>query len=240
MKEEDYWQSIEDFCDLCEEVLGNNFVSFILIGSLSTGDFVPAWSDVDSFLIVKDDSQDTVEKRDSITKTITEKYPYYQTDRGSWFCAMITTKDYFVNPEKITNVLNLWDVKHYGKVVRGENFLDEIELPPLDPEWLDNHTKWMMDFLKKEKGASPFWKTKNSIGFILCSARNMLLKKGLYFKRYEDICAEFGILYPKEAQIVGKAGNLRQNWLELKDAEIDVDGLYKNALEFLEWCGRND
>ncbi len=178
MREEDYWQSIEDFCDLCEEVLGDNFISFMVIGSIGAGDCVPGWSDVDSYLVLKERKPDDEKKVKSMIETITQKYPYYKVDRGSWFTVMVETREFFMEP--YAEPLTLWDVKKYSKIARGEDLRDEIELPPLDRAWADKNTEWMLDFLRKEKNASSFWKTRNSIGFILCGARNVLLKNGLY------------------------------------------------------------
>ena len=236
MTEEDYWQSIEDFCDMCEEVLQDNFVSFIVIGSIGADDLVPGWSDVDAFLIVKEKTPEILEKVKAIIDEITNEYPYYKVDRGSWFTVMVENKNFFLEPDIQNSWLNIWDAVHYGKVARGEDFLDEITLPPLDMTWPDKNTKWMLDFLKRDQDASSFWKIRNSIGFILCGARNVLLKKGIYMKKYPDIINEFQRHYPATGSIVAVAGKYRSSWLEFQYSEIDVDSFYNNAINFLEWC----
>ncbi|MFH0815317.1 MAG: GrpB family protein [Methanobacteriota archaeon] len=236
MSSEDYWQSIEDFCDLCEENIHDQFVSFIVIGSVGANDFIPGWSDVDAFLIVKEASSDLAQQIDSMIKTIVIKYPYYQTDRGPWFCPMTTTKSNFVNPVEMTNPLNLWDVRHYGRFIRGEDFKDEIKLPELDKSWPDENTAWMLDFLKRDKDASPFWQLRNSIGFTLCGARNTLLKNGIYLKKYGEIVSAFYHRYPEGHTIVREVHDYRRNWSEWRNKSVEVARIYREALDFLAWC----
>ena len=234
MKSDDYWQSIEDFCDLCEDNLGDNFVSFIIIGSIGASDLVPGWSDVDSYLVLKEKMPDSEKKIKSMIEEITQKYPYYQTDRGSWFTVMVETKDFFLNPD--AEFLTLWDVKDYSKIARGEDFRNGLQNPEPDRSWPDKNTNWMLDFLKNEQDASSFWKIKNSIGFILCGARNVLLKNDLYYKKYDEILTEFAKLYPERMEIVKEASQYRNNWLNIKETDIDHEKLYEEALIFLEWC----
>lgn len=231
----EYWDSVEYFCVLCQEHLSEEFVSFIVVGSLSVGDIVPGWSDVDGYLVVESVTDEVRNKVTAISNAIAEKYPFYKTDRGSRFCALVVSKDEVLKGGGQVSFLSHWDLKRYGVVACGENFIRQLPEPNIEMDWLDNHTEWMLDFLKKDKDASTFWKGRNAIGFIITGARNAILKKRKYAKKKDEIVEVFSRLFPEKADLLIRAMDYRLNWLGIQKDKEAIDIIYDEAVEFLQW-----
>ena len=53
LSKEIYYQAVRKFGRKIKQELKDNFVSYVVIGSLGRGDVVPGWSDIDSVLVVK-------------------------------------------------------------------------------------------------------------------------------------------------------------------------------------------
>ncbi|MBI5000563.1 MAG: hypothetical protein HZB92_03415 [Euryarchaeota archaeon] len=231
----DYWDSVNYFCALCKKELSDAFVSFIVTGSLSVGDIVPGWSDVDAFLVAKSGDASIDAKVKGLVDRVTEKYPFYSTDRGSMFCVMVATLDEVLGMKGEVSFLTQWDLKRHGAVACGADIKGDIPEPPLDKEWLDNNTDWMIDFLSREKDNSPFWKGRNAIGFIIAGARNAILKRGKYAKAKDEIERAFGQMFPGKVELVSRAMECRWRWGEIQEDGKLIEALYDDASLFLKW-----
>ncbi len=231
----EYWESVEYFCGLCREALPDAFVSLIVVGSLGAGDAVPGWSDVDAYLVVTEATRGVRETAARLQRRVTERFPAYKTDRGSRFCVFVHPRREVLGGSEDVSFLARWDLKRSGVVACGEDLPALLGDPPLDREWLDRHTAWMIDFLARERDAPSHWRGVNAIGFILSGARVAILKRGEYAKRKDEIARIFARLYPAMAGTLRRAMEDRLRWPEVEGDEAEIDGVYEDATDFLRW-----
>ncbi|OGS51133.1 MAG: hypothetical protein A3K65_02320 [Euryarchaeota archaeon RBG_16_68_12] len=231
----EYWESVEYFCALCREALPDVLVSFIVVGSLGAGDAVPGWSDVDAHLVVREATREVRETAARLQRRVTERFPAFQTDRGSRFCVFVHSRREVLEGSEDVSFLAQWDLKRIGVVACGEDLPALLGDPPLDKGWLDRHTEWMIGFLARERDAPSHWKGVNAIGFILSGARVAILKRGEYAKRKDEIAGIFTRLYPERAATLGRAMEDRLRWPEVEGDEAEIDGVYEEATDFLWW-----
>jgi len=233
----DYWASVEEFCRLCQRELPDRFVSCIIVGSLSTGDIVPGWSDVDAYLVLdaaKDDSSDRVS---ALIDNVTRKFPWLSTDRGSLFSVIPVTRLELLEGGPDVSFLSQWDIKRHGIVSCGEDLRPFVPEPKLDEAWIDRNTDWMISYLEREKESTPYWRARNAIGFIMNGARNAVIRRGAYAKAKEELANTFEGLYPERVDVLRSAMNHRAHWPLILENVKAVAAVYEQSMDFLRWIG---
>lgn len=229
----DYWRSVEEFCRECRSRLEDSFVSLVVVGSLSVGDAIAGWSDVDAYLILESVTNEVRARVAALVEEVTRKFPWYATDRGSRFAVFPVARAELRVGGPDVSFLSQWDLKRHGVVACGEDVTAALAVPELDRPWLDRHTAWMLEFLDHD--ATPEWKARNSIGFVLAGARVAILKGGAYAKAKQEIAEAFARLYPDRSLAVLSAMRYRREWPRILDEPDTVDAFYEDASEFLRW-----
>jgi len=231
----DYWRSVEDFCRECRTRLKDSFVSLVVVGSLSVGDAIPGWSDVDAYLILESVTDEVRTKVAALVADVTRKFPWYATDRGSRFTVFPVSRGELRLGGPDVSFLSQWDLKRHGVVACGEDVTADLAVPELDRTWLDRNTEWMMQFLARDHDAALEWKARNAIGFVLAGARVAILKGGTYAKAKQEIARAFAQLHPERFSTVGRAMQCRGEWPRILNDPGAIDALYQEATGFLRW-----
>jgi len=231
----DYWKSVEWFCGACRKALRDAFVSYIVVGSLSVGDAVPGWSDVDGFLVVRDAAEHVRVAVARLTLEAARRFPFLASDRGSRFSAIVASREEVLHGGGEVSFLDRWDIKRHGIVACGEDLPTMVDEPALDRGWLDRHLDWMTAFLAKEREAPARWVAVNSIGFVLSGARVAVLKRGMYAKCKDELAAAFTRLYPERSPILERAMQARRKWPVILERPGEIAALYEEATDFLQW-----
>jgi len=236
---ETYYRVIHGFGGKIKQHLKDNFVSFVVIGSLGKGDVVPGWSDIDSVLVVKDKSKECLKVVNEIKSEVERDNPWLMSDYGSWFTVWIVTQEEFLyGSDNFPSKLNLIDFKRIGKTILGEDLISKIKAPEIDREEIVNIFLEYWNWLKKmeEKGYSPFWKGRNAIMYVLDAARYALLVSGIYVSTKKDIVEKFELNFPnfRYLQILKKAYMLREEWVKVKGDQQMLNQIYLEALQFLK------
>ncbi len=231
----EYWDVVELFCGRCREALRGEFVSLAVVGSLSVGDVVPGWSDIDAVLVAEapdDRVRGTVK---GLVREVTERFPWLATDRGSLFGVILASRREALEGGGEVSFLDRWDLRRHGVVACGEDLRSEVGEPPLDREWVRRHVGWMHQFLVRDGDAPRFWKARNAIAFVLSGARAAILLAGQYAKAKATVAGIFAALHPDRAPLVAGAMEARGRWPEFLRDDAAVDAMFRDAVEFLEW-----
>lgn len=126
-----YDQAFQEFSNLLESEIGTNLYSLILYGSLAKNSVIPGWSDLDVLIVLscKDMRQFTTFSNTihSITQSIYKKYHIYIS------LDIIKKEELPDHGTKIPKLLGnplikTYEIKKYGKCIRGENFLNQLEI----------------------------------------------------------------------------------------------------------------
>lgn len=125
-----YDQALFEFCDLLDNEMGDNLQSVILYGSLARNSIIPGWSDLDILIVLacEDMNQFTDLSNDIqlFTQIIYNKYSVYLS-------LDVIRKEELPKQNDIPKLLGnplikTYEIKKYGKCIKGENILDKLEI----------------------------------------------------------------------------------------------------------------
>jgi hypothetical protein len=234
----DYEEIAANIGEELEHTLENNFVSFFLIGSLGRGDLAPGWSDFDSVLVVRENNDEVGNLVESISEETTERYPFFQSNRGSFISIYIMILDDIINgkinQDCFPSPLNYHDFKFNSRVIKGEDLSARIIVPKISERDIDKMLSANYEFFMKQKDSNPYWQGRNAIVFSLNIARLLLLKKGVHASRKRDIIGEFLKLHAQEKDFLEDIGWSREHWLEVKEQEGRLRELYRKATRLID------
>ena len=236
---ETYYQVVRKFGRKIKQHLKDDFVSYVVIGSLGRGDVVPGWSDIDSVLVVKDKSRECLRVVDEVKSEVERDNPWLIGEEGSWFTVWIVTQEEFLyGADEFPSKLDLIDFKSIGRTIVGEDLISHIKASEIDRKEIVNIFSEYWSWLKKmdEKGFSPFWKGRNAITYTLDAARYLLLINEMYVSAKKDIVEKFEQNFPNFRYLptLKKAYRLREKWVKIKDDQQILNQIYKEALQFLD------
>jgi hypothetical protein len=238
LSQNEYEEIAVNIGEKLEHILGNNFVSFFLIGSMGRGDLVPGWSDFDSVVVVRENNDEVGNFVKSISEETSERYPFFKSDRGSFISIYIMTLDVIIDTNitqgDFPSPLNYHDFKFNSRAIKGEDLSARINVPKISDGDIDKMLSANYEFFMKQKDSNPYWQGRNAIVFSLNIARLLLLKKGVHASRKRDIIDEFQKLFAEEKDFLEEIGWSREHWLEVKEQEGRLRELYRKATRFID------
>lgn len=235
---ETYYYVVQKFGKNVEQLLRDNFVSYLVVGSLARGDVVPGWSDIDSVLVVNDKDQKVLKIVETVKSEIENDNSWLMSEYGSFFTVWIVTREEFLyGRDRFPDKLNLIDFKKIGRTIVGEDLSSLIMVPEIDRKLIEKIFFEYWSALKKmdKRGFTPFWKGRNAIAYPLDAARYALLISGIYVSAKKDIVEKFELNFPNFIYLptLKKAYNLREKWVKIKDDHEILNQMYNEALQFL-------
>jgi hypothetical protein len=237
ISEADYERIAVNIGEKLKHILKSNFVSFFLIGSLGRGDLAPGWSDFDSVLVVRENNEAARDLVKSVSEETSKRYPFFQSDRGSFISIYIMTLDDIINgkinQDGFPSPLNYHDFKFNSKAINGESLSARINVPEINERDIDIMLSANHEFFMKQKDSSPYWQGRNAIVFTLNIARLLLLKNGILASKKRDIVDEFRKLFPEEGEFLEEIAWSRENWNEIRNNDNLQKALYEKALPFI-------
>jgi len=125
-----YDQALFEFCDLLDNEMGDNLESVILYGSLARNSIIPGWSDLDILIVLTcEDMNQFTNLSNNIqlfAQMILNKYSVYlslDVIRKEELPKQSDIPKLLGNP-----IIKTYEIKKYGKCIKGENILDNLEI----------------------------------------------------------------------------------------------------------------
>jgi hypothetical protein len=234
----DYIQCAEDAGRQLERGLGENFVSFFVIGSLAQDDVAPGWSDIDAVLVV-DKIDETVEDMiDSLREDMARKYEFLRSERGSKLGIFPLSYDDLVDCRVSSggfpSALNFHDFRFNSRTFSGQDLSRRIEVLEVTEEDVALILSGYRDLLVREANSSAYWKGRNAIISVLNVARLTLMMQGTIVTKKREILEASDEASPVDREIVDRAVHLRENWMEAKGDDESLERIYGDALRLFE------
>lgn len=125
-----YDRALFEFCELLENEIGDNLKSVILYGSLARNSIIPGWSDLDILIVL------TCEDMNQFTNLSNKIQLFAQmifNNYGVYLSLDVIRKEELPKQNDIPKLLGnplikTYEIKKYGKCIKGENILDKLEI----------------------------------------------------------------------------------------------------------------
>ena len=235
---DDYVQCAKNAGGQLERRLGENFVSFFVIGSLAQNDVVPGWSDIDSVLVVNGMDGALEGMIETLRREMARKYEFLRSERGSKLGMFLISLDDLLSCKtsegSFPSSLNFHDFRFNSKRVAGEDLSRRFKVPQVTEEDVGLILSGYYDILERETNSSTYWKGRNAIISVLNAARLSLMTEGIFVAKKREILEASTKAFPRDTGIIEKAAHLRENWMEKKNDDESLEQAYEDALRFLE------
>jgi len=232
-----YVQCAEDVGGQLERRLGENFVSFFVIGSLAQDDVVPGWSDIDSVLVVNRTDETLEGMIETLRREMARKYEFLRSERGSKLGIFLISLDDLLSCKtsegSFPSSLNFHDFRFNSKGIAGEDLSRRFKVPQVTEEDVGLILSGYYDILEREANSSAYWKGRNAIISILNAARLSLMIEGVTVTKKREILEASTKAFPRGKEIIERAVHLRENWMKEKDDDESLEQVYEDALRFL-------
>lgn len=240
---DDYVQCAEDVGRQLERGLGENFVSFFVIGSLAQDDVVPGWSDIDSVLVVNRTEETLEGMIETLRREMARRYEFLRSERGSKLGIFLISLDDLlsckISEGSFPSSLNFHDFRFNSRRMAGEDLSRRIKVPEISDQEVYLILLGYYDILAQEKNSTPYWKGRNATIATLNAARLLLIKKGVIVMKKREILEESRKRLPDDLDLVERAVQFRENWEKMKDEDSFLERTYEEALSFLRRCTRD-
>lgn len=131
--QDDYVQCARDVGGQLERRLGEEFVSFFVIGSLAQDDVVPGWSDIDSVLVVNRTDETLEGMIETLRREMARKYKFLRSERGSKLGIFLISLDDLlsckISEGSFPSSLNFHDFRFNSKIMKGRICRKESRCP---------------------------------------------------------------------------------------------------------------
>ncbi len=209
---------------------GKDISALYLRGSAARDDWVFGLSDVDLYLVVKDNSLATQDVNNPKLETILQSVPI----EPKVSCKVVTESD--LRQNRVGSYLTRLD----SRLVFGDAVLEGLQAPTLDElrlfgrrysEYLDRYWKGIKD----QKCSSLEEEVRRVDYMILKSAQSVLMTRGIVALQKDEVAnmfqREFGDL--PLAHVVGKARDIRSSWPEPMGHPHELSLFCREADSFL-------
>ena len=234
---DDYVQCAKDVGRQLEQRLGENFVSFFVIGSLAQDDVVPGWSDIDSVLVVNRTEETPEGVIETLRREMARKYEFLRSERGSRLGIFLISLDDLlsckISEGRFPSSLNFHDFRFNSKRMAGEDLSGRFKVPEVTEEEVGLILSGYRDMLERETNSSAYWKGRNAVISVLNAARMSLMMDGIIVTKKREILEASMEAFPKGKEIIERAVHLRENWMKEKDDDESLEQIYEDALRFL-------
>jgi hypothetical protein len=235
---DDYVQCAKNVGGQLERTLGENLVSFFVIGSVAQNDVVPGWSDIDSVLVVNGMDGALEGMIETLREEMARKYEFLRSDRGSKLGVFLISLDDLLSCNtsegSFPSSLNFHDFRFNSKRIAGEDLSRRVKVPEVTEEDVGLIISGYHDILEREANSSTYWKGRNAIISILNAARLSLMMEGVVVTKKRDILEASTKAFPGDMGIIEKAVHLRENWMEKRNDDESLEQSYEDAMTFLE------
>lgn len=253
----DYLNTLDEFVNVVVRKYSEEVKTVYVGGSVARGDFVPGRSDIDFYIVSKDDNKEELQKK--LEKEVRRLETKYFKDLKHLHDEVIgVTVTTLTEVQKGTSFLGA-GLEHQnfiktGKLLWGEDIKALIPKPTLKEQKEDAFKflgslyqlvqtwermfkwfKWVpMKFIPKRKKEK--W-TRQAFSLIFRSAAVMLCGNGVYVSGKEEITTAFEKRYSEEKElcdIISQALMLWERWKTRSLSDKETRQLLENSLRFVK------
>lgn len=196
--------------------LGEEFVSLILMGSLARADYVPGFSDLNLFLVVK---RPAATPRKLVTRAIeaqAHNFPEFYNRHGALVVIMLVSPGALTGTHRfrsrgMLDSLNRQEIRTTGVTILGEGLLP---LMPIEEPRREDLEAILAKYAAQigDYNAESYFGRMTLLKAILHVARMDVLLHGKDVVEKADIARAFEALHPEAMAVVREALQLRAHW----------------------------